>query len=638
MRSSKNHEVEQTMRSSERERAQLLELLAKHGRNLHSFMVLEPGLSVWFTDDAAVAYAERGGYWVAVGGPLCASEQTVPVAHAFLAAAREAGCKVVFFGVTQPLVDRLAGTNFDSLLVGLAAVWNPAGWTDVIRGAVKLRNRLNKASHSGVVVRLLPSDELAEGQPLRSELVNIVNSWADHKALPLMGFMVTLELFQHSELRRYFVVESDGTVQGFAVCVPIFGRKGWLLEDMIMRPTAPSGSSEALVDAVMRRLCDEGAQVVSLGMVALAGLDAGESRGRHPILTWMLRFCSRTMGWLYNFEGLYRFRNKMKPSAWEKVYIVSSGPVSFWTIRAILMAFANGWVPRFGVRVLGRWSRKWLRRMTSLETQPVQQGSWIDVRTSLLALACWFTTVVAVIGAIQGWLPWWASIGLGFLASFVGFTPVHEAVHGNVCRVKAINDAVGSMCSILLTGALGPYRFLHREHHLHTNVASKDPDHWCGEGPRWALPLRWFTQDIGYLFFYLPRWRTRPWTESAELLLFSCLYVGIAASSLLLNPIWFYGFCMGWFIPARLALFALAATFSWLPHEPHTETDRYRATTVRSSSWLNWALLGQNYHLVHHLNPKIPFHKLASTWRQTRVELLEQGARDKSQASSPDIL
>jgi len=104
-----------------------------------------------------------------------------------------------------------------------------------------------------------------------------------------MGFMVTLELFQHSELRRYFVVESDGTVQGFAVCVPIFGRKGWLLEDMIMRPTAPSGSSEALVDAVMRRLCDEGAQVVSLGMVALAGLDAGESRGRHPILTWMLR-------------------------------------------------------------------------------------------------------------------------------------------------------------------------------------------------------------------------------------------------------------------------------------------------------------------------------------------------------------
>ena len=369
------------MSTSDIQSTQLLNLLAKHGRNLHSFMVLEPGLSVWYTEDAAVAYAQRGGYWVAVGGPLCAPEQTVPVANAFRAAAREAGCKVVFFGVTQPLVDRLAGSNFDSLLVGLAAVWNPAGWADVIRNAVKLRNRLNKASRSGVVVRLLNSDEVTEGEPLRSELVKIVDSWADDKALPPMGFMVTLELFQHATLRRYFVVEFGGEVQGFAVCVPIYGRNGWLLEDMIMRPTAPSGSSEALVDAVMRRLSDEGAQVVSLGMVALAGLDAGESSGRHPVLTWVLRFCSRTMGWLYNFEGLYRFRNKMKPSAWEKVYVVSSGPVSFWTIRAILMAFANGWVPRFGVRVLGRWTRKLFNRKSSIEPDSVPQRSFIDVRT-----------------------------------------------------------------------------------------------------------------------------------------------------------------------------------------------------------------------------------------------------------------
>ena len=186
------------------------------------------------------------------------------------------------------------------------------------------------------------------------------------------------------------------------------------------------------------------------------------------------------------------------------------------------------------------------------------------------------------------------------------------------------------MCALLLTGALGPYRFLHREHHFHTNVASEDPDHWCGEGPRWTLPLRWFTQDIGYLSFYLPRWRTRPWAETAELLLCSCLYVGIAVSSFLLVPLWFYGLCLGWFIPARLAVFALAATFSWLPHEPHVETDRYRATTVRSSSWLTWALLGQNYHLVHHLNPNIPFHKLAAAWKLTRVELMEQGAIDRS--------
>ncbi len=49
------------------QQARLLDALAKHGRNLHSFMVLEPGLSVWSQHVALVAYADRGGYWVAVG-------------------------------------------------------------------------------------------------------------------------------------------------------------------------------------------------------------------------------------------------------------------------------------------------------------------------------------------------------------------------------------------------------------------------------------------------------------------------------------------------------------------------------------------------------------------------------------------
>jgi phosphatidylglycerol lysyltransferase len=201
------------MRESEAQQARLLEALARYGRNLHSFMVLEPGLSVWSHGDAMIAYADRGGYWVAVGGPLCAPEDTLAVARAFREAASKAGRKVVFFGVTRPLVERLEGT-FDSLLVGLAAVWNPAQWQRALDDSGKLRNRLSKARRSGVSVRLIDSGEIAEGSPLRQRFVEIVDSWAERKALPPMGFMVTLELFQHAERRRYFVVESGGIVHG----------------------------------------------------------------------------------------------------------------------------------------------------------------------------------------------------------------------------------------------------------------------------------------------------------------------------------------------------------------------------------------------------------------------------------------
>ncbi len=305
------------------------------------------------------------------------------VCQAFRAAAQAARCKVVFFAVTEAFVNRVQGEAFDALRVGLVATWDPTQWPAVLRASEKLRNRLSRAKRSGVAVRAVGGTEVAQGSDLRKQLIEIVDGWANQKALPAMGFMVTVELFQHAERRRYFVVESDGNVHGFAVCVPIYGQNGWLLEDMMMRPDAPAGCGEALVDAVMQQLSSDGAQVVSLGMVALAGLDAGDDRSQHPYLTGLLRFCGKTMGWLYNFEGLYRFRNKMKPSAWHPVYIVSSGRVTFFTIRAILMAFAEGWVPRFAFRVVGRWARRWYQRgsVTDAMHSASRRKPWIDVRS-----------------------------------------------------------------------------------------------------------------------------------------------------------------------------------------------------------------------------------------------------------------
>ncbi len=356
------------------DRGALLDLLERYGRNLHSFMVLEPGLSVWRADDAAIAYARRGGYWVAVGGPLCATERLHEVACAFRQAAAAYGCRVVFFGVTQPLVDRLSETDFDSMQVGLAPQWHPAQWQQVVAKARKLRNRLSKARRDGINVRMLNPDEVTMDAPMGKQFRAIADEWANSKALPPMGFMVTIELFQHAVRRRYFVAEHAGQVCGFAVCIPVYGRNGWLLEDMILRPTAPAGCSEALVDVVMRRLADEHAEFVSLGMVALAGINSSANETNHRWLARLLRVCSHTMGWLYNFDGLYRFRNKMQPTAWEPIFVVAGDRINFFTIRAILMAFAQGWVPRFGIRVLGHWMKRWrpLATHLALPTSPLE--------------------------------------------------------------------------------------------------------------------------------------------------------------------------------------------------------------------------------------------------------------------------
>ena len=616
-----------TMSNSEQQQ-RLLELVERNGRNLHSFMVFEPGLSLWFADDAAIAYTQQGGYWVAVGGPLCDPDKTLGTLHDFRLAAKQAGCGVVFFGVTQPLVERLRDSDFDFLQIGLAPSWNPAEWEAVVRQANKLRNRLSKAKRDGVVCRNLAPDELNIESATREKLTRLADAWAMSKALPPMGFMVTLELFQHAERRRYFVAEYGGEISGFAVCIPVYGRNGWLLEDMILSPNAPSGCSELLIDHAMRFLAHEQAEFVSLGLVALAGLQGTESEKRHPFLSRFLRLSSKTMGWLYNFDGLYRFRSKFKPAQWEPVYIVAGTRIHFLTIRAILMAFAKGWVPRFGLRVLGHWLQQRSARLTlqdDLRHKP--SLAWPTISIAVIAISLVLT---AIWGLYVNWLPPYASLLLGTIAAYIGFTPVHEAVHGNVSRFRWLNQAIGHLCSTLLTGAFLPYCYLHHQHHRYTNDKPNDPDFWCAIGPTWLLPLRWATQDIGYLSFYYRHWSQRPWLERLDLLASTFLYVTLATTTLLLSPSLFFALLYSWIIPSRIALFLLAGSFSWLPHAPHRDQTPCLATSVRSSPWLFWLLLGQNFHLVHHLTPGIPFYRLRRAWGLQKNELMEKGGIDYS--------
>ena len=610
------------------EQQKLLELVERYGRNLHSFMVFEPGLSIWFGEDSAIAYTSKGGYWVAVGGPLCAAEKSVDVLQEFRSAAQKHGCGVVFFGVTQPLVDRIADTDFDAMQIGLAPIWDPADWDNVVRGASKLRNRLNKAKRDGIVCRKLSLDELQSGSETRETLCRIADQWAMSKALPPMGFMVTLELFQHSERRRYFVAEYRGEIQGLAVCIPVYGRNGWLVEDMLIPADAPGGVSEALIDHAMRYLANEKCEFVSLGLVALAGLEGSPSEAKHPYLSQFLRTCSKTMGWLYNFDGLYRFRNKLKPTRWEPIYIVAGSRIRFLTIRAILMAFAKGWVPRFGIRVLGHWYHQRRMRQAYLD-QPNSKPmfAWPTLSIAFFSLTLMLCSVLGILNAQLSPL---VGMMLGTLAAYIGFTPIHEAVHGNVSRYRWLNSSIGHLCALLLNGAFLPYCYLHRQHHQHTNDEPHDPDYWCARGPTWLLPLRWATQDVGYLKFYFEHWSTRPSLERFDLIASTLLYVSVAIATILWYPPLFWAMLWAWFIPARIALFLLAATFSYLPHAPHQEQAPCRATSVRSATWLFWLLLGQNFHLVHHLSPGIPFYRLRRAWEEQKADLLAQGGIDHS--------
>jgi ring-1,2-phenylacetyl-CoA epoxidase subunit PaaE len=82
-------------------------------------------------------------------------------------------------------------------------------------------------------------------------------------------------------------------------------------------------------------------------------------------------------------------------------------------------------------------------------------------------------------------------------------------------------------------------------------------------------------------------------------------------------------------IPQRIAFVLLGWWFDWLPHhglETVKRSSRYRATRIRvGMEWLySPLLLSQNYHLVHHLHPAVPFYRCARMWRRNEEAYLQR--------------
>jgi fatty acid desaturase len=81
-----------------------------------------------------------------------------------------------------------------------------------------------------------------------------------------------------------------------------------------------------------------------------------------------------------------------------------------------------------------------------------------------------------------------------------------------------------------------------------------------------------------------------------------------------------------WVVPGLVAATLLAFAFDWVPHHPHSVQGRYVDTRIVAFPMLTLPMLWQNYHLIHHLYPRIPFYRYGACFRELRPELESKGA------------
>jgi ring-1,2-phenylacetyl-CoA epoxidase subunit PaaE len=239
--------------------------------------------------------------------------------------------------------------------------------------------------------------------------------------------------------------------------------------------------------------------------------------------------------------------------------------------------------------------------------------------------------VAMTVLAIDHDVPRSVTIVVDAAVCFVMFTISHDASHYSISRVRWINSLFGRLSFVFVSPVLSfpSFAYCHIEHHRHSNDDANDPDTFASHGRGWQLPLRLAAMDVAYVPFYLRRLRSRPKPEVAEsgaLAVMSLVGLIVAIAT---GEIWLVAVI--YLIPERIAIFFLAWWFDWLPHHGLQDTqreNRYRATRNRvGMEWLFTPLmLSQNYHLVHHLHPSVPFYRYLKTWHRNEEAYLEREA------------
>jgi beta-carotene hydroxylase len=239
-------------------------------------------------------------------------------------------------------------------------------------------------------------------------------------------------------------------------------------------------------------------------------------------------------------------------------------------------------------------------------------------------LLMFLTAVALILVSTLGYWCWhwpgWFTFMLNVLALHLSGTVIHDASHKAAHRHRIVNAALGHGSALMLGFAFPVFTRVHIQHHANVNDPENDPDHFVSTGgPLWLIAARFFYHEI--FFFKRRLWRKYELLEwfLSRLFVIAIVSVGIHYG--------FIGYILNyWFSPALVVGLALGLFFDYLPHRPFQETNRWKNARVYPSAILNLLILGQNYHLIHHLWPSIPWYNYKPAYEKMKPLLDAKGS------------
>lgn len=350
------------------------ELIRYYGGHTLAFFGLSPENLHFLAPDGEglVNYRLVNNVAIVLGDPVCTPEAVEHVTRSFLDFCAVHNWRVAFYQAYPEHLAAYHALKMRAFKIGEEAIINPQTFTLNGSAMANVRTSSRRAEREGVTIQWyegIPSTEMMY------QLKQVSSVWLESKAgehASEMGFSMgrldelvdiakradtiatisTKQTISHTTAPRLVtavVTTSSGKVCAFVTFTPIYGSLsidadaqsqfqgwGWTLDLMRRASDAPPGVMELLLVHAIERFRACNAQVVSLGLVAMADTRQEITRGQR----WLMKIATDRLGLFETRDTLFKFKQKFQPT-WESRYVITDATLALPKVALAILRVRN---------------------------------------------------------------------------------------------------------------------------------------------------------------------------------------------------------------------------------------------------------------------------------------------------------
>lgn len=314
------------------DRAKIHEWITLWGSST-SEVILDAKCQLFFTPgiEGFIGYRIEKDSAVVFCDPVCEKKNTAHLAEAFQEFCEKNEIPIIYLLASEQFANWAINSSCKVMIeVCEELIFDPQIDPTIGSKAHRLRNKINH-THT---LNLSVEEYLQYDRKIELAMQQVGTQWLKDRKGPQIHLGPLLIFEDRTDKRWFYVKDKDNFIISVGLLRKLDSQNGWFLKFLLTTPSAPRGTSELLMNAMLETLRKENCHYLSVGMVPAPSL--GIIHGLSKFYKSLARNFFTIAKWVFNLEHRKIYWEQFHPSSKRSFILFTKPSIGIRDVRAIM--------------------------------------------------------------------------------------------------------------------------------------------------------------------------------------------------------------------------------------------------------------------------------------------------------------